>query len=138
MAFTTAYARVAAEYGVPPAIIGKMVQTQPGRMYWLTPTDLKPMAVVVLTPSSPQGRPLPKAQPQTATTPRPETVPVTPSPSVTPRFSVYVASKQTITEALATFTDMQQKYTTLLASYRPMVAKAGLGAKGKGWSHFTI
>jgi hypothetical protein len=36
MAFTTAFARDAAAYGVPPAIIGKMVQTDPGRMAWLT------------------------------------------------------------------------------------------------------
>ena len=40
MGFTTVFARVAAQYGVPPAIIGKMVQTEPGRMAWLTPNDL--------------------------------------------------------------------------------------------------
>ena len=41
-----------------------------------------------------------------------------------------VGSKQNQTEALATFADMQQKYPTLLANYRPMVQKADLGAKG--------
>ena len=52
MAFTTIFARQAAAYGVPPAILGKMVQTEPGRMAWLTPTDLRPMGVVVLSASS--------------------------------------------------------------------------------------
>jgi hypothetical protein len=33
-------------------------------------------------------------------------------------------------EALATFADMQQKYPTLLARYRPMVQKADLGYRG--------
>ena len=59
MAITAAFARDAAAYGVPPAIIGKMVQTEPGRMAWLTPSDLKPMGVVLLTPSLAQ--PLPAA-----------------------------------------------------------------------------
>ena len=68
MGITTAFARSAADYGVPPAIIGKMVQTEPGRMTWLTPSDLQPMGVVILTPSSPQAQPLPEpaAQPSTA------------------------------------------------------------------------
>jgi TPR repeat protein len=56
MSITTALARDAAAYGVPPAIIGKMVQTEPGRMAWLTPTDLQSMDVVVLSPSSPQAQ----------------------------------------------------------------------------------
>jgi hypothetical protein len=37
MASTTAMARVAASYDVPPIIIAKMVETKPGRMAWLTP-----------------------------------------------------------------------------------------------------
>ncbi len=71
MGFTTAFARDAAAYGVPPAIIGKLVQTTPGRMAWLTPDDLKPMEVVILSPSSPQARPLPKTLPQTPSTTQP-------------------------------------------------------------------
>jgi hypothetical protein len=66
MGFTTALARDVAAYGVPPAIIGKMVQTEPGRMAWLTPSDLQPMGVVILTPFSTQERPLAPAPPQTA------------------------------------------------------------------------
>jgi hypothetical protein len=69
MGFTTALARVAAAYGVPDSIIGKLVQTEPGRMSWLTPTDLKPMGVVILTASSPQAQPLP-SPPQTQFSPQ--------------------------------------------------------------------
>ncbi len=59
MAFTTAFARVATKYGVPPAIIGKMVQTEPRRMAWLSPSDLDPMGVTILAPSSPEAMPIP-------------------------------------------------------------------------------
>jgi hypothetical protein len=59
MGFTTAFARDAAAYGVPPAIVGKIVQTEPGRMEWLSPADLQPMGVVVLAPTSSQSQPLP-------------------------------------------------------------------------------
>ena len=55
----------------------------------------------------------------------------TPTPAATPtKYVVQVGSKKNQTEALASFADMQQKYPTLLASYRPMVQKADLGAKG--------
>jgi len=52
------------------------------------------------------------------------------APAKPSQYVVQVGSKQNQTEALATFADMQQKYPTLLASYRPMVQKADLGAKG--------
>jgi S1-C subfamily serine protease len=45
-------------------------------------------------------------------------------------YVVQVASKENQTEALVTFADMQRKYPTLLATYRPMVTKVDLGAKG--------
>jgi hypothetical protein len=48
MAFTTAVAREAAAYGVPPSIIGKMVQTEPNRVTWLDPSDLAAMHVKVI------------------------------------------------------------------------------------------
>jgi cell division septation protein DedD len=57
--------------------------------------------------------------------PKPEAAPAKPS-----QYVVQVGSKQNQTEALATFADMQQKYPTLLANYRPMVQKADLGSKG--------
>ena len=53
-----------------------------------------------------------------------------PVPAKPSQYVVQVGSKQNQIEALATFADMQQKYPTLLASYRPMVQKADLGAKG--------
>jgi cell division septation protein DedD len=53
-----------------------------------------------------------------------------PAPAKPSQYVVQVGSKQNQTEALATFADMQQKYPTLLAAYRPMVQKADLGAKG--------
>jgi cell division septation protein DedD len=52
------------------------------------------------------------------------------APKSPSQFVVQVASKQNQTEALATFADMQQKYPSLLASYRPIVQKADLGTKG--------
>jgi hypothetical protein len=59
MGATTALARDAARYGVPAAIIGKMVLTGPGQISRLTPGDLEPMGVVLLTPPSPQPHPSP-------------------------------------------------------------------------------
>jgi hypothetical protein len=53
-----------------------------------------------------------------------------PQAAAASQYVVQVGSKQNQTEALATFADMQQKYPTLLASYRPMVQKADLGTKG--------
>jgi hypothetical protein len=47
LAVTTLMARDAAELGIPPAIIGKMVQTTPGRVEWLTRADLLSMNVTV-------------------------------------------------------------------------------------------
>ena len=52
MAVTTAMARNLAKLGVPPAIIGKLVQTPPGRATWLTPADLASMSVTVLDPTA--------------------------------------------------------------------------------------
>jgi cell division septation protein DedD len=52
------------------------------------------------------------------------------APAKPSAYVVQVGSKKNQTEALATFADMQQKYPTLLSSYRPMVQKADLGSKG--------
>jgi hypothetical protein len=67
MAFTTAIAREAAEFGVPPAIIGKLVQTPPGRTTWLTPPELASMGVRVLERAV--SDPLPRYSPPSANTP---------------------------------------------------------------------
>jgi hypothetical protein len=47
LAVTTLMARDARDLGIPPAIIGKMVETTPGRVEWLDPSDLALMAVTV-------------------------------------------------------------------------------------------
>ena len=66
----------------------------------------------------PEAKPKPAAQPAAAT------------PAAATKYVVQVGSKKNQTDALASFADMQQKYPKLLASYRPMVQKADLGAKG--------
>ena len=43
LAITTAMARDAAGYGVPAAIVGRMVTTEPGQMAWLSPDELRSM-----------------------------------------------------------------------------------------------
>jgi hypothetical protein len=58
--WTTVSGEVLAQYGVPPAIIGKMVQTAPDSIEWLTPTDLASMGVLPLAnalsaPDDPRG-----------------------------------------------------------------------------------
>jgi len=83
----------------------------------------------------PAAAPAPVAadpQPVAAIPPQPKVAvaEAAPAPAKPTKFVVQVGSKQNQTEALATFADMQQKYPTLLASYRPMVQKADLGAKG--------
>jgi uncharacterized protein len=63
MATTTYVGQVLSQYGVPPAIIGRMVQTAPSSMEWLTPTDLASMGVLpqanaLPAHSVPQERPV--------------------------------------------------------------------------------
>jgi cell division septation protein DedD len=77
--------------------------------------------------------PAPVADPQPVAAipkPKPVAAAAAPAPAAPSQYVVQVGSKQNQTDALATFADMQQKYPTLLASYRPMVQKANLGAKG--------
>ncbi len=52
---TTLMAREAAAYGVPPAIIGRMVTTKPGDMAWLTPDELRLMGVRIEAGGVPAG-----------------------------------------------------------------------------------
>jgi hypothetical protein len=49
MAMSIQMARIAGSLGVPPAIIGKMVETQGRSVAWLTPEDLTLMGVKVYT-----------------------------------------------------------------------------------------
>jgi hypothetical protein len=92
LAVTTLMARTASNLGIPPAIIGKMVQTTPGRVEWLTPADLAQMNVTVFdgdtatamrktvtanarpaTPAPTPTQPLATAPPLIAALPRPPT-----------------------------------------------------------------
>jgi cell division septation protein DedD len=56
--------------------------------------------------------------------------PVAPQAAAASKYLVQIGSKQSQTEALATFADMQRRYPTLLAGYRPTATKVDLGAKG--------
>src|SRR6185312_5130935 len=92
--------------------------------------------------SSLQAPPPPAAKPKPAAKPAVQTAAAT--PAATPaaaagptKYVVQVGSKKNQTDALASFADMQQKYPTLLASYRPMVQKADLGTKGT-WYRLRI
>ena len=61
MAATTHLARLAAGYGVPPAIIGRMVATGPAHMAWLDADDLRAMRVGILEPAPARPAPPPAA-----------------------------------------------------------------------------
>ena len=76
--------------------------------------------------ATPEPAPAPVQQAAVAPAPKPAAAP----PAKPSKYVVQVGSKKNQTDALATFADMQQKYPTLLASYRPMVQKADLGSKG--------
>jgi hypothetical protein len=83
LAVTTEMARAAAGFGVPPAILGKMVQTVPGRVEWLTHEDLTSMGVRLLDENgAPAPAPAPAPQQQAAVPPPP--APSQP-PAATPR-----------------------------------------------------
>lgn len=47
-AVTTDFARILAQLGVPSAIVGHLVETPPGEIYWLTPDELMAMGVRLL------------------------------------------------------------------------------------------
>ena len=89
MAATTHLARLAAGYGVPPAIIGRMVATGPAHMAWLDANDLRAMRVSIVEPppvrpatpppSAPVRRALPPALPLPPPVPfAPPGVPIAP------------------------------------------------------------
>jgi hypothetical protein len=80
MAATTLMARDAAGYDVPPAILGKMVSTPPGRTAWLTPADLALMGVIMLD------------DPPRAPTPPPPAVVLAPPVAAPPAYAAVVPS----------------------------------------------
>jgi len=78
---------------------------------------------------APEAKPKPPAQQTAAAAPKAAAKPK--------EYVVQVGSKKNQTDALASFADIQQKYPTLLGSYRPIVQKANLGAKGT-WYRLRI
>ncbi len=85
-----------------------------------------------------QAPPTPAPKPKPAAKPAVQTAAATPAAAAGPtKYVVQVGSKKNQTDALASFADMQQKYPTLLANYRPMVQKADLGNKGT-WYRLRI
>ncbi len=84
LAVTTLMARDAAELGIPPSIIGKMVETTPGRVEWLAPSDLAAMHVTVFQGDALAALRQPEpASPGRATIPpvHAASVPLTPMPA---------------------------------------------------------
>ena len=81
-------------------------------------------------PPAPEAKPKPAAKPQ-------QTASAAPAAAAPVKYVVQVGSKKNQTDALASFADMQQKYPSLLANYRPMVQKADLGTKGT-WYRLRI
>lgn len=80
---------------------------------------------VAALPAPPDAKPKPAPKPVAQ-----QTAAVAPAAAAPTKYVVQVGSKKNQTDALASFADMQQKYPSLLANYRPMVQKADLGAKG--------
>ncbi len=92
------------------------------------PAAAEPAEVAAVPPTpapAAKPKPAPKPAPVAAAEPAPQAAPAKPASYV-----VQLGSKKDQTEALASFADMQQKYPSLLANYRPMVQKADLGSKG--------
>ena len=104
----------------------------------------EPQQLAAVAPPEPaqqqqvQAAPQEAAAPAPAPAPKPKQQTAAATPQAGPsKYVVQVGSKKNQTEALASFADMQQKYPTLLASYRPIVQKADLGAKGT-WYRLRI
>ena len=81
MAMTLMMQRIAGSYGIPPAIIGKMAQTAPGRIEWLTHDDLALMSVKIIDDAG--DAPQPEAAPVSTPLPAPP-APQAPIPAPRP------------------------------------------------------
>jgi cell division septation protein DedD len=93
-----------------------------------------PAAETPTTPPQQVAAVEPKAPPK----PEVKTAAATPQAATGPaKYVVQVGAKKSQTDALASFADIQQKYPTLLANYRPIVQKANLGSKGT-WYRLRI
>ncbi len=109
---------VPAAAAAPAPVAAPAAAPKPQQVAAIQPAPVKPKAP---KPAVAQASATPQAAPAAANT----------------KYVVQVGSKKNQTEALASFADMQQKYPTLLANYRPMVQKADLGTKGT-WYRLRI
>jgi cell division septation protein DedD len=88
------------------------------------PAATMPVPAAPITPPAAAAAAAP--QQAAAVAPKPAPTP----PAANTKYVVQVGSKKSQTEALAAFADIQQKHPSLLGTYRPIVQKANLGAKG--------
>lgn len=79
MAITTAMARDAATFGVPPVVLGKMVMATPGQMEWLTQRDLIAMGVTITQADNQPSPPPAVSSPPVAASPA-TVAPIAPPP----------------------------------------------------------
>jgi hypothetical protein len=121
-----------AEAAPAPAPQQQMAAAEPAMPAMPMPQAAPAPAPVAEAAPPPAAAPAADPAPVAAIPPKPKVAAAdaAPVPAKPSQYVVQVGSKQNQTEALATFADMQQKYPTLLAAYRPMVQKADLGAKG--------
>ncbi len=94
----------------------------------------------ISTSQQASGVPVPAAKPKAASSqtqvaalpkqPTQAAKPAAQSSGGSSKFVVQIAARRTQTDALATFANLQQKYTSLLDSYGPIIQRADLGSKG--------
>ncbi len=116
----------AATPAAPEAVAAAAVPSSPAAPAAAAPqaAEAAPQEVAALQAPPPPA-------PKSAAKPAPQqTAAVAPAAAAPSKYVVQVGSKKNQTDALASFADMQQKYPSLLGSYRPIVQKADLGAKG--------
>jgi cell division septation protein DedD len=128
----------AAPAGAAPAVAGPPAGAQLAAVSPAAEPQPAPAAPQQAAPQ-PAAAPAPEPKPKPAAKPAAQqTAAATPQAAAGPvKYVVQVGSKKNQTEALASFADMQQKYPTLLANYRPIVQKADLGTKGT-WYRLRI
>ena len=127
-ASTTAPAAPAAGVQVASADNPGIAVAPPAAQPTPAPQAAAAPAAAPVPAAAPEPAPAPASVQQAAVAPEPK--PAAAAPAKPSKYVVQVGSKKNQTDALATFADMQQKYPTLLSSYRPMVQKADLGSKG--------
>jgi hypothetical protein len=120
MSLTTAMARDAADFGVPPGIIGKMVTATPGQMEWLTQHDLISMGVTILQPDPQQHEaPAPVAMsPPTPPTGMAATVAPPASPPESTTFQQGAADRRTLEQWFASLSGVYSGGAKFWAEHR--------------------